>query len=215
MKYQLIIFDMDGTILDTLEDLADSLNVTLEKNGYKKRTLAEVRSFVGNGLRKLMERGVGQAISEEELDRLCAQHKEYYSLHCMDKTKPYEGITELLKKLRKAGCKTAVVSNKADYAVQKLVEQYFNGLFDIAVGEKPSVRRKPAPDSVNEVLRQLQIPKENAVYIGDSDVDVETARNVNMDCIAVDWGFRDRDYLHSIGAETIVSSMAELEASVK
>lgn len=210
MKYQLIIFDMDGTILDTLEDLADSLNHALTKHGYPARTIEEVRSFVGNGIRKLVERGIGQPVSEEELDSLCATQKEYYSVHCADKTKPYDGILELLSQLRQSGYKTAVVSNKADYAVQNLSKQYFDGLFDLSVGERPGVQRKPAPDSVNEVLKQLQVTKEQAVYIGDSDVDIRTARNAEMDCIAVDWGFRDREVLQSHGADTIVSSPEEI-----
>lgn len=210
MKYDLIIFDMDGTILDTLEDLADSLNYTLKMHGYRTRTMEEVRSFVGNGIRRLVARGAGNTISEEELDSLCATQKEYYSLHCADKTKPYDGIPELLQTLRKAGYKTAVVSNKADYAVSNLVKQYFDGLFDMAVGERPDVRRKPAPDSVSEVLNRLQMPKEKAVYIGDSDVDIETAQNACLDCIAVDWGFRDREVLVSKGAEVIVSTPSEI-----
>ncbi len=210
MKYELIIFDMDGTILDTLEDLADSLNFALTEHGYPVRTIEEVRDFVGNGIRRLVERGMGRPASEEEIDRLCATQKEYYSVHCADKTKPYDGIVDLLQTLHQSGYKTAVVSNKADYAVQNLVSQYFDGLFDIAVGEKTSVRRKPAPDSVNEVLKQLQITKEKAVYIGDSDVDVETARNAQMDCIAVDWGFRDRDVLRTHGATAIVSTPEEI-----
>lgn len=201
---------MDGTILDTLEDLTDSLNYALDKHGYPTRTISEVRSFVGNGIRKLVERGIGKTVSEEEIDKLCATQKEYYSAHCADKTKPYEGILELLKELRKAGYKTAVVSNKADYAVQNLVKQYFDGLFDMAVGEKPNVRKKPAPDSVNQVLKQLQVAKEKAIYIGDSDVDIETARNANMDCIAVDWGFRDRDTLLAKGANIIASTPSEI-----
>lgn len=205
MKYKLAIFDLDGTILDTLDDLADSLNYALEKSGYPVRDLEEVRRFVGNGIRKLVERGVPSGTSAEAADKVYESFTEHYKVHCADKTKPYENIPELLKKLRENGVKTAVVSNKADYAVQDLCVQYFDGLFDAAAGEREGVRRKPAPDSVNIVLEKLGVNRENAVYIGDSDVDVETARNSGMDCIAADWGFRDRDILVQCGAEIIVS----------
>ena len=205
MKYQLAIFDLDGTILDTLDDLADSLNYALEKSGYPVRTRDEVRRFVGNGIRKLIERGVPSGTDAESVSRVHEDFTAYYKVHCADKTKPYENIPELLKKLRENGVKTAVVSNKADYAVQDLCVQYFEGLFDAAVGEREGVRKKPAPDSVNAVLEKLGVNRENSVYIGDSDVDVETARNSGMNCIAVDWGFRDRDLLISSGAEIIVS----------
>lgn len=205
MKYQLAIFDLDGTILDTLDDLADSLNYALEKSGYPVRTRDEVRRFVGNGIRKLIERGVPSGTDAESVSRVHENFTAYYKVHCADKTKPYENIPELLKKLRENGVKTAVVSNKADYAVQDLCVQYFEGLFDAAVGEREGVRKKPAPDSVNAVLEKLGVNRENSVYIGDSDVDVETARNSGMNCIAVDWGFRDRDLLISSGAEIIVS----------
>ena len=205
MKYKLAIFDLDGTILDTLDDLADSLNYALEKTGYPVRTREEVRRFVGNGIRKLVERGVPSGTSAESADKVYESFTEHYKVHCADKTKPYEDIPELLKKLRENGVKTAVVSNKADYAVQNLCVQYFDGLFDAAAGEREGVRRKPSPDSVNIILEKLGVNRENAVYIGDSDVDVETARNSGMDCIAVDWGFRDKNILVQCGAKIIVS----------
>ena len=210
MKYQLAIFDLDGTLLDTLEDLADSDNYIMRKFGYPKRTIKEVRSFVGNGIRKLLERSAPTGTASTEIDRMFEQFKEYYGAHCADKTKPYDGITELLDELRKQGIKLAVVSNKADYAVKALCEQYFPGYFDEAVGERVGIARKPAPDTVNEVLKNLQIDKSQAVFIGDSEVDVQTAQNAEMDCIAVDWGFRDKEVLEKAGAEIIVSTPAEL-----
>jgi len=206
MKYQLAIFDLDGTLLDTLEDLADSTNYVMHSFGYPERTLAEVRSFVGNGIRKLLERSAPNGTSPEEIDRMFAQFKEHYGAHCADKTKPYDGIMDLLHKLQEQGIKLAVVSNKADYAVKALCEQYFPGVFDEAVGERVGIARKPAPDTVNEVLKNLQIDKSQAVYIGDSEVDVQTARNAEMDCIAVDWGFREASVLKEAGAEIIVST---------
>ena len=210
MKYQLAIFDMDGTILNTLEDLTDSLNYALSCSNYPTRTLDEVRNFVGNGIRKLMERAVPEGTSPEELEQVYADFTAYYPKHCYDKTKPYSGIIETIQNLRKQGIKTAVVSNKADYAVQILCKQYFDGLFDYAVGEQTGVQRKPAPDSVNIVLDKLKITRNNAVYIGDSDVDIDTARNAEMDCISVDWGFRDPSFLQEHGAKIMVSSPEEL-----
>ena len=210
MKYQLAIFDLDGTLLDTLEDLADSTNYIMRSFGYPERTIVEVRAFVGNGIRKLLERSAPNGTPSEEIDRMFEQFKEYYGAHCADKTKPYDGIIELLASLKKKGVRLAVVSNKADYAVKALCEQYFPGYFDEAVGERIGIARKPAPDTVNEVLKNLQIEKAQAVYIGDSEVDVQTAKNAELDCIAVDWGFRDKEVLEEAGAERIVSTPAEL-----
>ena len=210
MKYQLVIFDLDGTLLDTLEDLADSTNYIMRQFGCPERTLSEVRSFVGNGIRKLLERSAPKDTPAEVIDGMFEQFKEYYGAHCADKTKPYDGILELLDTLQKQGTKLAVVSNKADYAVKALCEQYFPGYFDEAVGERVGIARKPAPDTVKEVLKNLKMEKSQAVYIGDSEVDVQTARNAEMDCIAVDWGFRDKEVLIKAGAETIVSTPAEL-----
>lgn len=210
MKYQLAVFDMDGTILDTLEDLKDSLNYALALNDLPARSLDEVRSFVGNGIGKLIERGVPFGTSAELTKKVFEDFTPHYQAHCADKTKPYDGVRELISQLHKNGMKTAVVSNKADAAVQALCRQYFEGLFDAAVGEQPSVRKKPAPDSVNAVLEQLQVARESAVYIGDSEVDVETAKNAGLNCIAVEWGFRDKAFLKSKGAEIIVSSPQEI-----
>ena len=210
MKYQLAIFDLDGTLLDTLEDLADSANYIMRSFGHPERTISEIRSFVGNGIRKLIERSAPKDTPVEEVDRMLEQFKVYYGEHCADKTKPYDGIIELLQKLQKQGVKLAVVSNKADYAVKALCEQYFCGYFDEAVGEREGISRKPAPDTVYEVLKNLQIDKSQAVYIGDSEVDVQTAKNAEMDCIAVNWGFRDVDVLKAAGAEVIVSDPAGL-----
>lgn len=210
MNYQLAIFDLDGTLLDTLEDLADSTNYIMRQFGYPERTLSEVRAFVGNGIRKLLERSAPKGTSEEELDRMFEQFTVYYKEHCADKTRPYAGIPELLQSLKEQGVKLAVVSNKADYAVKALCEQYFPGVFDEAVGERVGIARKPAPDTVNEVLKNLQTDKSKAVYIGDSEVDVLTARNAELNCIAVDWGFRDADVLKEAGADIIVSTPENL-----
>ena len=211
MKYKIAIFDLDGTILNTIEDLADSLNYALAKNGYKERTVAETQSFVGNGLLMLVKRAIKPETSEEEAQKVLADLKAYYKIHCADKTKPYEGIPELLKDLKTADYLLPVVSNKADYAVQILCEQYFPGMFDLAVGERENVRRKPAPDSVNAVLAEFELKKADAVYIGDSDVDIETAENVGTDSILVAWGFRGADFLREKGAKNIVFDTEELK----
>lgn len=211
MKYKLAIFDMDGTILNTIDDLAASLNAVLEKSGFPTRTMDEVISFVGDGLRTLIERGVPDGSDSETVDRVLADFKAYYAVHCADRTAPYDGIIELMKNLRTNGCMTAVVSNKVDDAVQELCKKYFDGLFDYAVGERSGILRKPAPDSVNEVLEKLNVSRENAVYIGDSEVDIKTAENAGMDSIIVEWGFRERDFLLKKGAKTIVSAAKEIE----
>lgn len=210
MNYKLAIFDMDGTILDTLEDLKDSLNYALAEAGCPARTLDEVRRFVGNGMQKLIERAAPANRTAEEKENILESFKVHYKIHCADKTQPYDGIIELLENLQRSGCRTAVVSNKGDFAVQELNQQYFAGLMDCAIGEKEGVRKKPAPDSVNEFLKKLQIERENAVYIGDSEVDIETAENAGMDCIIVSWGFREREFLAKRGAKTIVDSAQEL-----
>ncbi|MDE5891406.1 MAG: HAD-IA family hydrolase [Acetatifactor sp.] len=211
MKYKLAIFDLDGTILDTLEDLADAVNYALGECGYPLRTIEEVRRFVGNGIRNLIERAVPDGLTEEEINRVHQTFSAYYQEHCADKTRPYEGILPLLKRLRAAGCLTAVVSNKADVAVQPLCQQYYEGLFDYAVGEREGIRRKPAPDAVREVLRRLRIEAGKAVYIGDSEVDIQTAANAGLESIIVTWGFRERAYLESQGGQRFVDRPEEIE----
>ena len=210
MKYTIAIFDLDGTILNTLEDLADSTNYALKTCGYPERTMDEVRQFVGNGIRNLMERAVPEGTPVEEIDRVHETFTAHYKVHCADKTRPYDGIVELLQNLKKDGCKLAVVSNKADYGVQELCKQYFDGVFDFAVGEREGIRKKPAPDSVNEVLKTLGCSRDRAVYIGDSDVDIQTAANAQMDHIIVEWGFRDVPFLIAKGAKVLVEKPEEI-----
>ncbi len=211
MKYKLLIFDLDGTILDTLQDLFHSTNYALQINKFPTRTIEEVRQFVGNGIRKLIERAVPLGTDSELIERVFTSFKEHYANHCADTTKPYEGIEDLLSWARAKGCLTAVVSNKADFAVQSLCKEYFPNMFDYTVGEREGIRRKPSPDSVEEVLRVLGIEKEDAVYIGDSEVDVQTAKNVGMDEISVSWGFREESFLREQGARRIVKKPDELQ----
>lgn len=211
MKYQLAIFDLDGTVLDTLQDLADSLNYALARQNMPLRTLDEVRSFVGNGMGLLIQRGVPAGTAPELQAEVLRCFHAYYKEHCADTTRPYDGILELLHTLRQQGILTAVASNKADYGVQELCSRYFPGCFHLTVGEREGVRKKPSPDAVLEILRTLDIPRESAVYIGDSDVDIDTAKNAGIDCISVDWGFRSREFLLAHGAGQIVSTAEALK----
>lgn len=210
MQYKLAIFDMDGTILSTLDDLADSLNHILKTAGYPTHTLQEVEQFVGNGILKLIERAVPKGTDTSCIEQLFQEFIPYYQNHCAIKTKPYDGIPALLENLCSHGCKTAVVSNKADAAVKELCRVYFNGLFDISFGERPGIPKKPAPDSIHEVLQILKIDPKDAVYIGDSEVDLQTAKNSGLDVIMVNWGFRSTEFLQSCGADTIVSTPQEI-----
>ncbi len=210
MKYKLAIFDLDGTILDTLEDLTDSTNHILSSNGYPTHSIDEVRSYVGNGIYMLIKRAAPNDTEEKEIQRLFEQFVSYYKDHCAIKTKAYEGIKELLVALKEKGIKRAVVSNKGDFAVRILIDDYFPSLFEISVGEKQGVRKKPYPDSVNEVLRELSVTKEEAVYIGDSEVDIQTAKNAGLACISVSYGFRSKEFLKENGASLIVEDVKGL-----
>ncbi len=205
-----MIFDLDGTLLDTLEDLKDALNHALTAHGYPGRTLDETRRFVGNGIRNLVARGVPAGTAEDDIDAVFEIFKPYYQAHCLDKTKPYEGILALLERLKEERYPVAVVSNKADGAVQTLCERFFPGLVDFAVGERENVRRKPAPDSVFAALEALKVTKSQAVYVGDSEVDLETARNAGLPCVSVTWGFRTEDVLADAGAERFAHTPEEL-----
>lgn len=210
MKYRLAIFDLDGTILNTLDDLADSTNAALRMNSLPERTVDEVRRFVGNGIHLLIERAVPSGSSKELIEKVFEDFKAYYGAHCSVNTAPYDGIEKLFDSLHAAGVKIAVVSNKADFAVQELCKRYFPGRLDFAVGERENVRRKPAPDSAFESMKALGIPAAESVYIGDSDVDIETARNAGIPCLSVTWGFRDVDFLNAHGASRLVSEPDEI-----
>ena len=209
--YETIIFDLDGTLLDTLDDLWAAVNAALKKFSLPLRTKEEVRSFVGNGIVKLMERSAGK-VEKEVFDGVLAEFKRYYGEHCEDNTKPYEGIMPLLEELKKRGIKTAVVSNKADFAVKKLAEGYFQGLLQEAVGENEEggIRKKPAPDSLLAVMQRLGAGTRSTVYVGDSEVDIQTAQNAGVVCISVTWGFKDREFLVENGATLLIDEPKEL-----
>ena len=208
--YNTYIFDLDGTLLSTLGDLAASCNYALRTNGLPERTIDEVRQFVGNGVKKLMERAIPGGLDNYKFDKTYADFRQHYMQHNLDTTKPYDGVMEMLEELRKQGKKVAVVSNKFYAATQELCRYFFGDLVPVAIGEREDIRKKPAPDTVLEAMRQLGVTAERAVYIGDSDVDIDTARNSGMPCISVLWGFRDKEFLLEHGAKTLVSTPEEI-----
>ena len=212
MRYQTYVFDLDGTLLDTLGDLAASTNYALRTYGMPEHSLDDVRRFVGNGVRVLMERAVPQGADNPQFEAAFQTFREHYMLHSLDTTKPYDGIIETLEALKAEGCRLAVVSNKMMAATQELCCHFFRDTIEVAIGEHEAqgIRKKPAPDTVNEAFRQLGVGKERAVYVGDSDVDILTARHSGLPCISVLWGFRDRDFLIQHGAETFISAPSEL-----
>ena len=197
MAYKAVLFDLDGTLLDTLDDLRDAMNRALASFGFPPHTLEEVRSFVGNGIRDYTLRAVPAGTDSETAERVLAAFKVDYSVHCKDKTAPYAGILPLLEALKQSGIQTAIVSNKADFAVKALAEEHFPGLCDCALGESAEIPKKPAPDMIRKVLSTLGVSEKDALYVGDSDVDFDTAMNAGLNVILVDWGFRSRTLLES------------------
>ena len=212
MKYNTYIFDLDGTLLDTLQDLAASVNYALRKHGMPEHSIDDVRRFVGNGVRLLMERAIPDGAQNPDFEATFATFREHYMHHSLDTTHPYPGIPEVLAELKARGCRLAVVSNKMMAATQELIRHFFPDTIEVAIGEHEAegIRKKPAPDTVFAALKELGVGKEDAVYVGDSDVDIQTARNSGLPCISVLWGFRDRDFLIQNGAETFVSTPSEL-----
>lgn len=206
------IFDLDGTLLNTLEDLTDSMNYILEVNGFPLRTLEEIRSFVGNGVRKLVERAIPEDKRSDSVfvDKLYKDFSLYYNEHCMIKTDLYDGIKELVENLTQNGYDCAIVSNKIDSAVKELSDKYFGSLMKASIGEIPSVKTKPAPDMVELAMKEMGAVKERTIYIGDSEVDVQTAKNSGLPSVSVLWGFRDKEFLAEKGAEVFVHSAEEL-----
>lgn len=211
MRYDTYIFDLDGTLLNTLQDLAASVNYALSQYQMPTHDTDAVRSFVGNGVRLLMERATPGGAQNPQFEAVFAAFRQHYMKHSLDTTRPYDGISEMLRELKRQGKRLAVVSNKFYAATQELVAHFFPEI-EVAIGEHESegIRKKPAPDTVYEALRQLGVGKENAVYVGDSDVDLMTARNSGLPCISVLWGFRDRDFLLRHGATTFVRKPSEL-----
>lgn len=226
-RYDTVIFDLDGTLLDTLADLTNSTNAVMKQYGMPVYTKEEIRSFVGNGIRRLMKSAVPQDTDEQTFEAVYQSFREYYALHCMDDTEPYPGILSLLDWLKQEGYQTAIVSNKADFAVKKLNQLYFKEYITTAIGEREGVRRKPEPDSVFYAMQELGVvedplqvsaeAKARTVYVGDSEVDLLTAKNAGLDCIAVCWGFRSREILRQYGAkeDQIATNVDELKQLLK
>lgn len=213
-KYNTIIFDLDGTLLNTLEDLRDSVNVIMRRYGWQEHSLEQIRKFVGNGLGKLIERAIPLGKENDKYEEALQEMKEYYTEHCLIKTKPYDGVLDLMKTLSEHGFRMAIVSNKNDVAVKELNEIFFAKYTGAAIGDREGANRKPAPDAVYAALDELRSEKEHAVYIGDSEVDYQTAKNSGLDCILVSWGFRDRELLESFEGAVVVDTCEEILESV-
>jgi len=217
--YDTYIFDLDGTLLDTLQDLADSVNYALKLHGMPTHPIDDIRRFVGNGVRLLMERAIPNGARHPDFEATFADFRHYYMQHSLDTTHPYDGVLETIRELKARGCRLAVVSNKMMAATQELIRHFFPEI-EVAIGEHEAagIRKKPAPDTVFEALRQLansdllsaDSPKLNAVYVGDSEVDLATARNSGLPCISVLWGFRSREFLLQHGATTFIEKPQQL-----
>lgn len=209
-KYNTVIFDLDGTLLNTLDDLTDSVNYTLELYGFPSRTIEEIRCFLGNGVARLIELAVPDGLNNPEYEKCLADFRIHYSENMQNKTSTYKGILELLKQLSREDYKIAIVSNKFDKAVKGLNKLYFEEYIKVAIGESANISKKPAPDTVFKALEELNSTADKAVYVGDSEVDVKTAKNSGMICVGVTWGFRDRSVLEQEGADYIINSPEEL-----
>ena len=211
MRYTTVLFDLDGTLLDTLDDLTDAVNRTLSRYGLPQRERREVRSFLGNGARYLMEHAA-PGVAGERFEQLLRDYKADYDANCRVKTAPYPGIDALLRALRAAGCRTGIISNKPDSAVQPLYEAFFADTMDTAVGEREGICRKPAPDPVLAAMERLGAAAEQTLYVGDSEVDIRTAQNAGVDCASVTWGFRDPEELKRSGAQMLFDTAKALQA---
>ena len=210
MKYNTVIFDLDGTLLNTLEDLTDCVNHTMRVFEYKERTIDEVRRFVGNGIGMLVRRAIPDNVTEEQYDKVFAEFKKYYTENCQIKTRPYEGVLDLVNKLYNMGIKLAIVTNKNQKAVNELNKKYFGGIINVAVGDNGIRERKPSAEPIMEALRLLGSKPEETIYVGDSEVDVATAQNSKLYGICVTWGFRDKEQLTEAGARRFIDTPHEL-----
>lgn len=215
MRYDTVIFDLDGTLLNTLEDLADSVNMVLENEGYEPRTKEEIREFIGNGVKMLMERSLPPGTTEAEVLRCLSLFRTVYLKNMQNKTKPYDGIPAVLEKLKEMGVKIGVVSNKPHEATQEICKRYFHENIDAAIGDNPDRRNKPEPDNVYEALKQLGAEKDRTLYAGDSDVDMYTAQNAGLDSAGVTWGYRSLATLAEAGADYIIDEPDQLIDLIK
>ena len=209
-NFNTIVFDLDGTLTDTLDDLRSSVNFALSQFGFPERSRDEIRSFVGNGVRRLIYRSVPENTDTATAEKCLEVFREHYKANSCVETKPYDGIADLLETLKKRGIKTAVVTNKMHEAAADIVEYFFGGLIDITIGQSEKIAPKPAPDSVFLALEKLGVSKEDAIYVGDSEVDCMTAHNAGIPCIGVTWGFRDREVLEANGADYIAENSQDI-----
>ena len=210
MNIKTIIFDLDGTLLNTLDDLSSSVNYALRQHGLAERSQAEVRQFLGNGIRRLIEQSVPAGTDEQKTEDVFQTFRSHYLEHSLDQTRPYDGIEDLLHQLNDMKVATAIVSNKLDPAVKELHQHFFSDTIQVAIGETKTIRRKPAPDMVDECIRLLGCDRQTCLYVGDSEVDLQTARNAGLPCLSVSWGFRDKKQLIEAGATTIIDRPDEL-----
>ena len=210
MKYDAVLFDLDGTVLDTVEDIADSLNRALENHGFARISTAQAESFLGNGTRRLVELALPEDCPEAVKEEVIEEYRGLYDRFCHEKTRPYRGMVELMKALKAAGVKTAIVSNKPDSMVQTLAAVYYPGVPDVVLGEREGLPRKPAPDMVQFALEAIGAEASRSIYVGDTEVDILTARNAGMGCVSVPWGFRSREQLEKAGANPIAGTVEEL-----
>ncbi|MBQ6321640.1 MAG: HAD-IA family hydrolase [Lachnospiraceae bacterium] len=205
-----VIFDLDGTLLNTLEDIADSVNAVLETFHLPPRTYEQVRKSVGNGVKRLLNESIPGGETHPQFQEILEYYVPYYEAHCKIKTAPYQGILEMMAALKDAGMKMAIVSNKGDGAVKELSREFFMGLVDSSVGERENIRRKPSPDSVLEAMRELGVSKEESLYVGDSEVDFDTARNAGIPVALVTWGFREREDLKAMSPAYLIDEPSQL-----
>lgn len=207
---KVVIFDLDGTLLYSLEDLMDSVNYTLDLFGYQKRTLEEITSSVGNGVKHLLRQSLPANIDDEEMEKCFLIFKDYYSEHCCDKTHPYDGIVDMMKVLKDKDLKLCIVSNKFQSAAEEVCDFYFKGLYDMVIGESESCRRKPAPDGINMICDFYGVEKDEVLFLGDSEVDIKTAENAGVFCVSVLWGYRDKQFLTDNGAKLFINNPDEI-----
>ncbi len=212
MNKSAVIFDLDGTLLDTLDDLANAVSYILKKYDFPERKRADIRRFLGNGARDLMRRSVPANIDGEDFEKILADYMEYYNAHSKIETKPYPGVLELLSELKKNGIKTAVVSNKPDMTVKGLCKEYFGDRLDFALGDRPDIKKKPSADPILLAMKELGC--ERALYVGDSEVDILAAKNASLPCISLTWGFRDKELLEEYGATVFAGNSDELKDQI-
>lgn len=214
MAYKAVLFDMDGTVLDTLSDLENAANTALRRFCLPEVSREKVRASLGNGADRLIRECVPEGTDEELLRRIVAWYRPWYEAHCCVETCPYPGILPLMERLKKRGIRQAIISNKADAAVRELADRFFPGLLEAAVGESRTVRCKPDPDAVLAAAARMGVAIADCVYVGDTEIDIATARNAGMDCLAVSWGFRSEEQLFAAGAVSIAHTAEELEEQI-